>query len=162
MSQLTANQKAVLMNELTGLKRFSSSLTGDFHDADDLLQLTVERVLERGMPSDAHAGKWAYRVCRNLWLDELRARDVRSRFAKAEVAGNSDLGISDAGGLERLEFERVDQAINTLPEDQRTVLLLVAVEGRSYAEVAELLDIPIGTVMSRVARARRSLADKIA
>ena len=71
-------------------------------------------------------------------------------------------GVSDAGGLERLEFERVDQAINTLPEDQRTVLLLVAVEGRSYAEVAELLDIPIGTVMSRVARARRSLADKIA
>ncbi|MDA9848265.1 RNA polymerase sigma factor [Luminiphilus sp.] len=162
MSQLTANQKAVLMSELTGLKRFCSSLTGDLHDADDLLQLTVERVLERGMPEDAHAGKWAYRVCRNLWLDELRAREVRSRYAKAEVAGNGDLGVSDAGGLERLEFERVDQAINTLPEEQRTVLLLVAVEGRSYAEVAELLDIPIGTVMSRVARARRSLADKIA
>ena len=162
MSQLTANQKAVLMSELTGLKRFCSSLTGDLHDADDLLQLTVERVLERGMPEDAHAGKWAYRVCRNLWLDELRAREVRSRYAKAEVAGNGDLGVSDAGGLERLEFERVDQAINTLPEEQRTVLLLVAVEGRSYAEAAELLDIPIGTVMSRVARARRSLADKIA
>ena len=162
MSQLTANQKAVLMNELTGLKRFSASLTGDRDDADDLLQLTVERVLERGMPTDAHAGKWAYRVCRNLWLDELRAREVRSRFAKAEVASNSDLGVSGAGGLERLEFERVDQAMNTLSEEQRTVLLLVAVEGRSYAEVAEVLDIPIGTVMSRVARARRSLAEKIA
>ena len=162
MGQLTANQKAVLMNELTGLKRFSPSLTGDHHDADDLLQLTVERVLERGMPEDAHAGKWAYRVCRNLWLDELRAREVRSRFAKTEATGNGDLGVSDAGGLERLEFERVDQALNTLPEEQKTVLLLVAVEGRSYAEVAELLDIPIGTVMSRVARARRSLAEKIA
>ena len=162
MSQLTANQKAVLMEELAGLKRFSTSLTGDRHDADDLLQLTVERVLERGMPEDAHAGKWAYRVCRNLWLDELRAREVRSRFAKAEAAGNSDLGVSDAGGLERLEFERVDQAIDTLSEEQRSVLLLVAVEGRSYAEVSEILDIPIGTVMSRVARARRSLADKIA
>ena len=148
MSQLTANQKAVLMEELTGLKRFSTSLTGDRHDADDLLQLTVERVLERGMPEDAHAGKWAYRVCRNLWLDELRAREVRSRFAKAEAAGNSDLGVSDAGGLERLEFERVDQAIDTLSEEQRSVLLLVAVEGRSYAEVSEILDIPIGTVMS--------------
>ncbi len=162
MSQLTANQKAVLMKELTGLKRFCTSLTSDGHDADDLLQLTVERVLERGMPEDAHAGKWAYRVCRNLWLDELRAREVRSRFAKTEAASNSDLGVSDAGGLERLEFERVDQAINTLSEEQRTVLLLVAVEGRSYAEVAEVLDIPIGTVMSRVARARRSLAEKIA
>lgn len=161
MSQLTAKQKAVLMNELAGLKRFSASLTGDRHDADDLLQLTVERVLERGMPEDAHAGKWAYRVCRNLWLDEIRAREVRSRFVKAEVAGNSDLGVSDAGGLEKLEFERVSEAIKTLSEEQRTVLLLVAVEGRSYAEVAEVLDIPIGTVMSRVARARRSLADKI-
>jgi RNA polymerase sigma-70 factor (ECF subfamily) len=161
MSQLTAKQKAVLMNELAGLKRFSTSLTGDRHDADDLLQLTVERVLERGMPEDAHAGKWAYRVCRNLWLDEIRAREVRSRFVKAEVAGNSDLGVSDAGGLEKLEFERVGEAITTLSEEQRTVLLLVAVEGRSYAEVAEVLDIPIGTVMSRVARARRSLADKI-
>ena len=161
MSQLTANQKAVLMNELTGLKRFSTSLTGDRHDADDLLQLTVERVLERGMPKDAHAGKWAYRVCRNLWLDELRAREVRSRFAKAEATGNGDPGVNDAGGLERLEFERVEQAINTLSEEQRTVLLLVAIEGRSYAEVAEVLNIPIGTVMSRVARARRSLAEKI-
>ena len=161
MSQLTAKQKAVLMDELTGLKRFSTSLTGDRHDADDLLQLTVERVLERGMPEDAHAGKWAYRVCRNLWLDELRAREVRSRFARSEATGNSDVGVSDAGGLERLEFERVDQAIDTLPEEQKTVLLLVAVEGRSYAEVAEVLDIPIGTVMSRVARARRSLAEKI-
>ena len=131
MSQLTANQKAVLMSELTGLKRFSSSLTGDRHDADDLLQLTVERVLERGMPEDAHAGKWAYRVCRNLWLDELRSREVRSRFAKAEVASNSDLGVSDAGGLERLEFERVDQAINTLPEEQKNRAFV----GRSRGQV---------------------------
>ena len=162
MTKLTARQKADLMDELAGLKRFSVSLTGDSHDADDLLQLTIERVLEKGMPADAHAGKWSYRVCRNLWLDELRARDVRSRHAKAEMAGNGDLGVSTADGLSRLEFERASSALSGLPEEQRSVLLLVAVEGHSYAEVAGILDIPIGTVMSRVARARRSLADKLA
>ena len=109
MTKLTARQKADLMEELTGLKRFSVSLTGDSHDADDLLQLTIERVLEKGMPADAHAGKWSYRVCRNLWLDELRARDVRTRHAKAELAGNGDLGVSTADGLSRLEFERASR-----------------------------------------------------
>ena len=162
MTKLTARQHADLMEELAGLKRFSVSLTGDRHDADDLLQLTIERVLEKGMPDDAHAGKWAYRVCRNLWLDELRARDVRSRHARAEMAGNSDLGVSAGDGLSRLEFERAGLALAELPEEQRSVLLLVAVEGHSYSEVAGILDIPIGTVMSRVARARRSLADKLA
>lgn len=162
MTKLTAGQKADLMEELAGLKRFSVSLTGDSHDADDLLQLTVERVLEKGMPDDAHAGKWAYRVCRNLWFDELRARDVRSRHVRAEMAGNGEQNISPADGLVRLEFERAGEALSRLPEEQRSVLLLVAVEGRSYAEVAEILDIPIGTVMSRVARARRSLAEKLA
>jgi len=161
MNQLTAQQKATLMEELAGLKRFSMSLTGDGHDADDLLQLTVERVLEKGMPDDAHAGKWSYRVCRNLWLDELRARDVRARHVKSEMVGNGDHGVSSADGLARLEFERAGEALNHLPEEQRSVLVLVAVEGHSYAEVAGILDIPIGTVMSRVARARRSLADKL-
>jgi RNA polymerase sigma-70 factor (ECF subfamily) len=78
------------------------------------------------------------------------------------MAGNGDLGVSTADGLSRLEFERASSALSGLPEEQRSVLLLVAVEGHSYAEVAGILDIPIGTVMSRVARARRSLADKLA
>jgi len=161
MSDLTGTQKATLMEELAGLKRFCLSLTGDGSDADDLLQLTVERVLERGMPEDAHAGKWSYRVCRNIWLDELRSREVRARYAQTELVSNGDLGISAADGLQRLELERAGNAMGSLPEEQRSVLLLVAVEGRSYAEVADLLDIPMGTVMSRVARARRNLAEKL-
>jgi RNA polymerase sigma-70 factor (ECF subfamily) len=77
------------------------------------------------------------------------------------MVGNGDAGVSASDGLERLELERASNAMAMLPEEQRSVLLLVAVEGRSYAEVAEVLEIPIGTVMSRVARARRSLADKL-
>ena len=158
---LSDSQKAGLMAELLGLKRFCVSLTGDAADADDLLQLTVERVLERGMPADAHVAKWSYRVCRNLWLDELRSREVRQRYVAAASATDRVQLTSTGDGFDRLELERVDAAMEGLPEEQRSALLLVAIEGCSYAEVAEILDIPLGTVMSRVARARRSLAEKL-
>ena len=158
---LSDAKKTELMAELLGLKRFCVSLTGDASDADDLLQLTVERVLERGMPTDAHVAKWSYRVCRNIWLDELRSREVRQRYVAAASTADSTQPAGTGDGFDRLELERVDAAMDGLPEEQRSALLLVAVEGRSYAEVAEILDIPLGTVMSRVARARRSLAEKL-
>jgi RNA polymerase sigma-70 factor (ECF subfamily) len=158
---LKARQRTELMAELAGLKRFCLSLTGDVADADDLLQLTVERVLERGMPADAHVAKWSYRVCRNIWLDELRSREVRQRYAATAVASEGVAAASADDGFGRVELERVDAAMQALPEEQRSALLLVAVEGRSYAEVSEILDIPLGTVMSRVARARRGLAEKL-
>ena len=158
---LKDGQKQRLLGELNSLKRFCVSLTGDSADADDLLQLTVERVLERGMPEDAHVAKWSYRVCRNIWLDELRSREVRQRYAAVASATDAMQSGGAGDGFDRLELERVDAAMEGLPEEQRSALLLVAVEGRSYAEVAEILDIPLGTVMSRVARARRSLAEKL-
>jgi len=158
---LSDAQQTELMAELLGLKRFCLSLTGDAADADDLLQLTVERVLERGMPADAHVAKWSYRVCRNIWLDELRSREVRQRYVATAVVSEGVAAESADDGFGRVELERVDAAMQTLPEEQRSALLLVAVEGRSYAEVSEILDIPLGTVMSRVARARRSLAEKL-
>lgn len=161
MTALSNLQQQALMGELAGLKRFCVSLTSDLADAEDLLQLTVERLLTRGMPDDAHVAKWSYRVCRNLWLDELRSRDVRQRYSQGEVAANSDLGVQREAGNDRLELERASLAMAQLPEEQRSALLLVAVEGRSYAEAAEIMDIPLGTVMSRVARARRQLADKL-
>jgi len=158
---LSSKQQSQLMAELAGLKRFCLSLTGDVADAEDLLQLTVERVLERGMPADAHVAKWSYRVCRNIWLDELRSREVRQRYAATAVASEWVAAESADDGFGRVELERVDAAMQSLPEEQRSALLLVAVEGRSYAEVSEILDIPLGTVMSRVARARRGLAEKL-
>ena len=125
MSELTGYQKATLMEELAGLKRFCLSLTGDGADADDLLQLTVERVLEKGMPTDAHAGKWSYRVCRNLWLDELRSREVRTRYVQSEMVGNGDTGVSASDGLERLELERdEDPAPGAEPIEVITLPLL--------------------------------------
>ena len=76
MPSLNTRQRSDLMSELGGLRRFCLSLTGAAADADDLLQSTVERMLEKGMPEDAHTAKWVYRVCKNIWIDEVRARQV--------------------------------------------------------------------------------------
>ena len=158
--QLSDRQRRELMAELQGLKRFCLALAGSDADADDLLQSTVERVLERGIPRDAHTARWTYRVCKNLWIDELRAREVRVRHANTVAQTSEVIELSPSTEVQS-EGERslraVMEAMGKLPEEQRMALTLVAVEGRSYAEAAEILEIPIGTIMSRIARARKRL-----
>jgi RNA polymerase sigma factor (sigma-70 family) len=163
MASLSAIQRRELMDELAGLKRFCLSLTGSEADADDLLQGTVERLLDRGVPEDAHMARWAYRVCKNLWIDEVRAREVRSRHAVSVAQGaptpepaDSVPSAEQVSATDR-QLDAVYAALGALPEEQRLALILVAVEGKSYAETAEILAIPIGTVMSRIARARKQL-----
>lgn len=161
MTALNYSQRQGLMTELAALKRFCLSLTNEPADADDLLQLTVERILARGMPEDAHVAKWAYRVCRNLWIDELRSREVRYRFSQTESASNDLTASHQSAGEDEVRLSQVASAMGKLPHDQRAALVLVAVEGRSYAEAADILDVPVGTIMSRIARARRSLAETV-
>lgn len=160
MATLNAKQRDNLMAELPGLKRFCLSLTGTEADADDLLQATVERLLDRGLPDDAHMARWSYRVCKNLWIDEVRSREVRTRHVVSVVqAGGPGETSPSAEALSavQLELDAVYAALGKLPEEQRMALTLVAVEGKSYAEAAEILDVPIGTIMSRIARARKQL-----
>lgn len=140
------------------LRRFAYSLTGSAADADDLLQNTLERLLERGLPDDIEPAKWAFRVCRNLWIDEYRARKVRQRNTYAlddteEPATDGEQAIHN-----QIALAQVDAAMDQLPDEQRSIIALVAVQGMSYKEVAETLGIPTGTVMSRLARARIALA----
>ncbi|MBM68633.1 MAG: RNA polymerase subunit sigma-70 [Haliea sp.] len=157
MPSLSHSQREVLMAELSNLRRFCLSLSGTSADADDLLQMTVERILEKGMPDDADAAKWAYRVCRNAWIDELRSREVRQRYP-LQMAWDTDEAPSaeDDADSERA-LEAVALALDALPPEQRMALSLVAVEGKSYAEAADILEVPVGTIMSRVARARAQL-----
>ncbi len=157
MPSLSHSQREVLMAELGNLRRFCLSLSGTSADADDLLQMTVERILEKGMPDDADAAKWAYRVCRNAWIDELRSREVRQRYP-LQMAWDTDEAPSaeDDADSERA-LEAVAVALDALPPEQRMALSLVAVEGKSYAEAADILEVPVGTIMSRVARARAQL-----
>ena len=158
MASLTAQQRQDLIEELPRLKRFCLSLTSDPSDADDLLQITVERLLEKGMPYDAHVAKWSHRVCRNLWIDEIRSRDVRNRYAQSESVVEG-AGTTSANSDDSVQLDRVSAAMDRLPTEQRAALVQVAVEGCSYAEAAALLEVPIGTIMSRVARARKALAE---
>lgn len=141
------------------LRRFAYSLTGVAADADDLLQNTLERLLSHGVPEDIELAKWAFRVCRNLWIDEYRARKVRQRNTYSlddteEPHVDGEQAIHD-----QIALAQVDAAMNQLPDEQRSIMALVALQGMSYKEVAETLGIPAGTVMSRLARARIALAN---
>lgn len=150
-----------LKQELTrmapALRRFAYSLTGSAADADDLLQNTLERLLSKAIPDDVELAKWAFRICRNLWIDEYRASKVRQKNVYSlddteEPATDGEQVIHD-----QITLTQVDAAMNQLPDEQRTIMALVAVQGLSYKEVAETLGIPQGTVMSRLARARVAL-----
>ena len=149
---------AELLEVLTPLRRYCFSLTGNPFDADDLLQDTLERLLERGAPRDADIRKWAFRVCRNRWIDEMRSRNVRTAQDIDELP---DAAIFDgeAAVEGHIELSQAEEAIASLAPEFREVLMLIAVEGMKYKEAAELIGIPVGTVMSRLARARQQLAE---
>ena len=159
MASLGDSQREALLAELGGLRKFCYSLTGNAADADDLLQITVERLLDKGMPEDAHPAKWAYRVCKNAWIDELRSRDVRQRYPQqATELGDTALSAEQVASSER-EIATVSAMLDQLPKEQRLALTLVAVDGKTYAEAAEILQVPMGTIMSRIARARKQLTE---
>ncbi len=139
------------------LRRFAYSLTGSPHDADDLLQNTIERLLSKGVPEDVEIAKWAFRVCRNIWIDEYRARKIRNNAAQLPELEEPTIDGENIIYNE-ITLGEVNNAMDKLPDDQRSIIALVAVQGMSYKEVAETLSIPMGTVMSRLARARIALS----
>jgi RNA polymerase sigma factor (sigma-70 family) len=148
---------AAIVEALPSVRRFARALTGNATDADDLLQSTVERTLARARPDGLDVLKWMFRVCRNLWVDELRARNVRERAPANAIEPHA---TEDGAMIDALAVDEVMAAIAQLPEEQRAVLALVVGEGMSYREAAQALDIPQGTIMSRLSRARAALADR--
>lgn len=146
---------------LPNLRRFAISLCRSRDLADDLVQAACERALasqdrfETGTRFDA----WMFRILRNLWIDQLRR--TKTAGPREDIDDRNDIvGASGEQDAEaRLTLKSVAVAIDELVDDQREVLLLVCVEDLSYKEAAEVLGIPIGTVMSRLARARKNLAE---
>lgn len=149
--------QAVILEHLNSLRRFAYSLTNDMNDADDLVQVVVERLLNKPIPEDVKALPWIFRVCKNAWIDEIRSRNVRAPDDSIDL--DQIATDSSQNELEQ-EAQRRDlkQAIEKLPKAYRIVISLIIISGLSYAQTAETLEIPIGTVMSRVARARERLA----
>jgi len=152
--------------ELPSLWRFALQITRDKHDAEDLVQRTCVRAIEQ---SDRYTdtGKlksWLFRIAHNIWRNELRSRTIRERGDL--MAANPDSVNETATGRDivtpetRLEFDEVVAAVEALPEGQRLVVQLVCVNGFSYSETASILEVAIGTVMSRLARARISIGEQ--
>jgi RNA polymerase sigma-70 factor (ECF subfamily) len=140
------------------IRRFAYSLTGNHHDADDLLQNTIERVLTKGVPENVELNKWMFRVCRNLWIDEFRSRKIRQTAAQSPELSSGQIIDDEKRQNDKISLQEVNNAMAILPDEQRSILSLVAIQGMSYKEVSETLEIPIGTVMSRLSRARISLS----
>ena len=140
---------------LPRLRRFARTITRNPHDADDLVQLTVERALLKfgQWKDESRLEGWMFGIMRNAWIDEVRARVRHDRvFAPAEAGENIGAGTSDQDAI------ALQSALARLPEEQRMAIGLVLVEGLSYKEAAEVLDVPIGTLTSRLARGRDALA----
>lgn len=146
------------------LRRYARLLTGDPHRADDLVQDTLERAIVKWSlwqpASDAamrtlQLRAWLFTVMHNLFVNQLRGK---AQAAARDAVSMDDVDVAGPGrdpGL-RLDMER---ALRQLPHDQLEVLLLVGLEDFSYAEAAILTGVPIGTVMSRLSRARKRLAE---
>ncbi|MCU0957431.1 MAG: RNA polymerase sigma factor [Hydrogenophaga sp.] len=153
-----------LVQLLPRLRRFAYGLTGQRDDADDLVQAACERALERSdqWEPGTRLDSWMYRIIQNLWFDRLRSRKVRGDPVDMEdIEPQADEHAHRAPEL-RSDLARVSDALQQLRPEHRELLMLVCVEELSYKEAAELLQIPMGTVMSRLARARLALHELLA
>lgn len=144
-----------ILAEIPRLRRYARALLGDRAAADDLVQDTLERAWRRlaqwRAGSDLRA--WLFSIMHNLRVDQLR----RPVLPTQALDDDGDQAPSRPTQSDQLELLDLEAALRQLPDEQRAVLLLVALEEMSYAEVAAALDIPLGTVMSRLSRGRERL-----
>ncbi len=156
---MDAQLRSHMSSLLPRLRRFALALTGSRDEGDDLVQATYERAIthigqwEPGTRLDS----WMYRIMRNTHLNVLRGRKVRGTTIDPDDAEEL-LGVDAVPGMEaRLTLAKVRRCMEQLPEEQRAILMLVCVEGQTYDEAAATLQLPLGTVTSRLARARSAL-----
>lgn len=153
--------KAELVQLLPRLRRFAYSQTRSVQDADDLVQAACERALSRldQFQPGSRLDSWMFTIMRNIWIDNVRSRARRPEFANTEATeGAIDQTFLSAQTEARSDLRRISGEMAKLPPEQLSVLTLVVMEGKSYQEASDLLGVPIGTVMSRLSRARSRLA----
>ncbi|MDB6452598.1 RNA polymerase sigma factor [Falsirhodobacter sp. 20TX0035] len=145
---------------LPNLRRFALSLTQRADAADDLVQITAERALagRHGYDPAIRMEAWLFRILRNAFIDQTRRDRVRGH--SVDIHDMPEAAVIDGAAVTEtaLMLGAAQSALDRLPDDQRQVMLLVCVEELSYAEAAAILGIPVGTVMSRLSRARLAVA----
>ncbi len=148
-----------LIEHLPRLRRYARALTGDVNRADDLVQDTLERALAKldlWQPgSDLRA--WLFTLMHNLFVNQIRVRRPQETVMEDAL----DEPVS-GGQMEALDARDIHAALARLPEEQRAVMLLVGLEQFGYAEAAQVLGVPPGTVMSRLSRARERMRAMLA
>ncbi|MEM9320178.1 MAG: RNA polymerase sigma factor [Pseudomonadota bacterium] len=159
----TNSLKQDLIALLPRLRRFARALTRSVSEADDLVQEACLRALSRAELWDESQplDRWMFRITRNLWISEVRKRSVRLGAGHVPAEDSDELRSVETGEAV-LAAAQLQGRIAQLPGDLAPILLAVSVEGFSYAEAADLFGVPIGTVMSRVHRARKILAAALA
>ena len=150
----------MLPNEIASLlprmRRFARALTFHREDADDLVQVAMERALghsEQWTPG-TRLDSWIFRIIKNAWIDEVRSRTRRSELFVPEEAGEH---VGDDFAEAQQQRMAIEKAVSLLSEEHRLVVGLVLVDGMAYKDAAEVLEIPLGTLTSRLARAREAL-----
>ena len=156
---MTEDIRPLIIEFLPRLRRFAYALTGNMDQGDDLVQETCVRALSRieQWQPGTRLDSWMYRIAQNLWLDKVRSNKVRGHVvdidSMPELTSHDGRAVTES----RLTLQEVAAGMDRLPEEQRVLVTLVCIEGLSYKDAAETLGVPIGTVMSRLARARRAL-----
>ncbi|MFK7752411.1 MAG: RNA polymerase sigma factor [Sedimentitalea sp.] len=155
--------KTEMIGLLPRLRRFAISLTRSGPDADDLLQDACANALQKWEQYDPAQpfDRWMFRVVRNLWVSEVRKRKVRMGQGQVPAEEATELRVEHTAD-ETIAAKQVCEKVEDLPEGLSQPLMLVCAEGYSYREASELLGIPIGTVMSRIHRARKLLMSRLA
>lgn len=148
---------------LPRLRRFAAGLSGSVQEGDDIVQAACLRALERHHQWEpgTRLDSWMFRIIRNLWID--RGKSAWSRLVRSDPDMLAEMPDNSlAHEIEtRSELASARAAIANLPAAQREVLLLVTVEGLTYEAAADVLGVPLGTAMSRLARARAAVARRV-
>jgi RNA polymerase sigma-70 factor (ECF subfamily) len=155
-SETSQNFQEELVALLPRLRRFARNLTRNPHDADDMVQIAIERAITRAdqRQPDARLDGWMFKIVRNAWIDEVRSRGRRDKIFAPEEAGEH---IGSDVIEQEVTLMSVQAAMLGLPEEQRVAVSLVLIEGLPYKEAAGVLEVPIGTLTSRLARGRAAL-----
>ena len=152
-----------LLALLPRLRRFARGLTQHTADADDLCQSAIERALKSRdqWQAGTRLDSWMYKITRNIWIDNRRATARRGIHADIDdgvrqIADNSHDRMEAS-----MELGDVDKAMARLPDEQREAVMLVLVEGYAYREAAEIVEVPVGTLTSRLVRGREALVREL-
>ena len=165
--KITRQREETLRDQIVGLlprlRRFGLSLTKDLDRADDLVQGACERALTRldQLREGTRLNSWLYRIMYTQWIDTLRRRQTRSDKLIVLSQETESRSVSYDPETNFSRSLDVRGALESLPEEHRAAVLLVCVEGYSYAEAAGVLNVPAGTVASRVSRARDSMSRRL-